>query len=74
MSVALLLHNSKRKKSNFRSPAHDLLWANLRVQLHLPPIDLAMEPWFIIPVISDILYGYILWGTEDGKKYTGMAC
>ena len=49
MSVALLLRNDpKRKKSNFRSPAplsaHDLFWANLRVQHHLPPLDLAWSP------------------------------
>ena len=50
MPVALLLRNDpKRKKSNFRSPAvwlpaHDLFWANLRVQLHLPPLDLAWNP------------------------------
>ena len=25
-------------------PAHDLFWANLRVQLHLPPLDLASNP------------------------------
>ena len=25
-------------------PAHDLFWANLRVQLHLPPLDLAWNP------------------------------
>ena len=44
----LLRNNSKRKKSNFRSPApppaHALFWANLRVQLHLPPLDLAWNP------------------------------
>ena len=49
MSVAQLLRNNpKRKKSNFRSPAplpaHDLFWANLRVQLHFPPLDLAWNP------------------------------
>ena len=32
-------------------PTHDLFWANLRVQLHLPPLDLLifwsrLEPWF----------------------------
>ena len=54
-SVALLLtnnlDNSKRKKSNIRSPAHlpthDLFWANLKVQLHLPPLrslDLLISP------------------------------
>ena len=25
-------------------PAHDLFWANLRVQLHLPPLDLTWNP------------------------------
>ena len=50
MSVALLLRkNPKRKKSNFRSPApppytHDLFWANLRAQLHLPPLNIAWNP------------------------------
>ena len=57
MSVALLLRNNpKRRKSNFRSPApppplppppppaHDLFWANLRVQPQLPPLDLAWNP------------------------------
>ena len=49
MSVALLLRNNpKRKKSNFRSPAplpcSSLLGYNLRVQLHLPPLDLAWKP------------------------------
>ena len=30
-------------------PAHDLFWANLKVQLHLPPLDLLISPgtlWF----------------------------
>ena len=42
MSVALLLrNNSKRKKSNFlHLPIHDLFWVNLKVQLHIPPLDL----------------------------------
>ena len=53
MSAALPLRNSsKRKKSNFRSPApppytHDFFWANLKVQLHLPPLrslDLLTSP------------------------------
>ena len=45
MSVALLLKNNlRRKKSNFRSPAPPPCWANVRVQLHLPPLDLAWNP------------------------------
>jgi len=56
MSVALLLmnnlDNSKRKRGSicsaqFHLPTHDLFWANLRVQLHLPPLrslDLAWNP------------------------------
>ena len=56
MSVALLLmnnlDNSKRKRgsicsAHFHLPTHDLFWANLRVQLHLPPLrslDLAWNP------------------------------
>ena len=55
MSVALLLmnnlDNSMQKMSNLLSPApppiHDLLWANLRVQPHLPPLrylDLLIPP------------------------------
>ena len=46
MSVSLLLtnnlDNSKQKRSNLLSPAPPpysyLFWANLRVQLHLPPL------------------------------------
>ena len=30
--------------AQFHLPAHDLFWANLRVQLHLPPLDLACNP------------------------------
>ena len=51
MSVALLLtnnlDNSKQKMSNLVSPTHNLFWANLRVQLHLPPLrslDLLISP------------------------------
>ena len=55
MSVALLLtnnlDNSKQKTSNFSAqlhlPTHDLFWAKLRVQLHLPPLrslDLLISP------------------------------
>ena len=51
MSVALLLmnnlDNSKQKRSNLLSPARDLFWANLRVQLHLPALkslDLLISP------------------------------
>ena len=46
MSVALLLrNNSKRNKSKTFAAqlhllTHDLFWANLKVQLHLPPLDL----------------------------------
>ena len=48
MSVALLLrNNSKRKKSTFAAQlhlsAHHVFWANSRVQLHLPPLDLALN-------------------------------
>ena len=55
MSVAPLLtnnlDNSKQKTSNLLSPlhlpTHDLFWANVRVQLHLPPLrslDLLISP------------------------------
>ena len=56
MSVAPLLtnnlDNSKQKTSTTCSaqlhlPTHDLFWANVRVQLHLPPLrslDLAWNP------------------------------
>ena len=57
MSVAPLLNEqlgatSKQKTSNLLSPApppstHDLFWAKVRVQLHLPPLrslDLAWNP------------------------------
>ena len=50
MSAALLLRNNpKRKKSTtfaaqLHLPAHDLFWANLRVQLHLSPLDIAWNP------------------------------
>ena len=55
MSVAPLLtnnlDNSKQKTSNLLSPApppyFDLFWANLKVQLHLPPLrslDLLISP------------------------------
>ena len=50
MSVALLLtnnlDNSKQKTSNLHLPTH-LFWANMRVQLHLPPLrslDLMISP------------------------------
>ena len=59
MSVALLLRNNpKRKKSNFRSPAppppaHDFFCrADLRVQLHLPSLDLAWNPVIREPTVS----------------------
>ena len=36
------LDNSKQKRSNLSAqlhlPTHDLFWANLKVQLHLPPL------------------------------------
>ena len=57
MSVAPLLtnnlDNSKQKTSNLLSPApprcstHDLFWAKVRVQLHVPPLrslDLLISP------------------------------
>ena len=57
MSVALLLtnnlDNSKQRcptcSAQLHLPAHDLFWANLRVQLHLPPLrslsfDLVWNP------------------------------
>ena len=44
-SVALLLRKTQSERSpNFAAhlllPAHDLFWANLRAQLHLPPVDM----------------------------------
>ena len=47
MSVAPLLSNNlqQRRSPTFAAqlhlPAHDLFWANLRVQHYLPPLDLA---------------------------------
>ena len=66
MSVALLLRNNpKQKKSNFRSPAppHDLFWANLRVQLHLPPLDLAWNP-VCVNERAPVLILYVLFGSH----------
>ena len=46
-------------------PAHDLFWANLRVQLHLPPLDLAWDPAYsgynLLPplVESVIVLGFL---------------
>ena len=34
----------QRSQPSSTAPAHDLFWANLRVQLHLPPLDLAWNP------------------------------
>ena len=46
----------KQKKSNFQSPAPppalELFWANLRVQHHLPPLDLAWTLFFCFFVFS----------------------
>ena len=66
MSVTLLLwNNPKRKKSNFRSPAppHDLFWANLRVQLHLPPLDLAWNP-VCVNERAPVLILHVLFGSH----------
>ena len=70
MSVTLLLRNSsKRKKFNFRSPApppkHDLFWVNLKVQLHLPPLDLLISPGTFINTThhSSTLLNFCLAGT-----------
>ena len=49
MSVALLTAvqeqpEAKEVAAQLHLHAHDLFWANLRVQLHLPPLDLAWNP------------------------------
>ena len=36
----------------FHLPAHDLFWANLRVQLHLPPLDLAWNAKYVIDGVA----------------------
>ena len=70
MSVAPLLtnnlDNSKQKTSNLLSPApppyYDLFWANLRVQLHFPPLrslDLLISP------------GTLCYTLRHGLIYTG---
>ena len=47
MSVAPLLRNNLKQRGSptfaaqLHLTAHDLFWANLRVQHHLPPLDLA---------------------------------
>ena len=42
MSVALLLTNNSKRSPAFAAqlhlPTHDIFWANLKVQLHLPPL------------------------------------
>ena len=59
MSVALLLINNLDNSSKgsptfiaqLHIPTHDLFWANLRVQLHLPPLrslDLLISPGTLI--------------------------
>ena len=35
-------------------PAHDLFWANLRVQLHLPPLDQAWNPVGRTPTLQGL--------------------
>ena len=68
MSVALLLTNnltwttrSKRRptcSAQLHLPAHDLFWANLRVQLHLPPLrslDLLISPGTQIETVFMLL-------------------
>ena len=47
MSVALLLTNNLDNLKQLHLPTHDLFWAKLRVQLHLPPLrslDLLISP------------------------------
>ena len=81
MSVAPLLtnnlDNSKQKTSNLLSPApchlptHDLFWAKVRVQLHLPPLrslDLLISPGTLEQVFC---CGYCLYNESlrDTRQY-----
>ena len=60
MSVALLLRNNSKRKSptcsaQLHLPTHDLFWANLKVQLDLPPLGLLifwsrLETWVHGPI------------------------
>ena len=47
--------------AQLRLPVHDLFWANLKVQLHLPPLDLLifwshLEPWVAFAVDRTFKY------------------
>ena len=49
MPFALLLRKTRSERSptfvaQLHLPAQDLFWANLRVQLYLPPLELAWNP------------------------------
>ena len=69
MSVALLLTNNLDNSSNgsptflaqHHLPTHDLFWANLRVQLHLPPVR---SPGLLISP------GTLVWGLKGRVFYT----
>ena len=54
-------------------PAHDLFWANLRVQLDLPPLDLAWNPGFVIVWVTPVVLFtclYWLWWPWPNVKVT----
>ena len=80
MSVALLLmnklDNSKQKGSKtaqLHLPTHDLFWANLRVQLHLPPLrslDLLISPGTLtLAFESGYNYSLLLLCATDSAGY-----
>ena len=80
MSVALLLmnklDNSKQKGSKtaqLHLPIHDLFWANLRVQLHLPPLrslDLLISPGTLtLAFESGYNYSLLLLCATDSAGY-----
>ena len=75
MSVALLLRNNPKRKcpifaAQLYLPAHELFWANLRVQLHLIPHDLAWNPVYKYCIFSAFIHLKEPASTAWRNKYT----
>ena len=71
MSVALLTAvqeqpEAKEVAAQLHLHAHDLFWANLRVQLHLPPLDLAWNPVMCVSshFLVSIVIVFSIWGSS----------
>ena len=82
MSVALPWRNNSNERSltfaaQLHLPAHDLFWANVRVQLHHPPLDLAWNPGFpanrarFYHQVSGLLGKNRLWSLQPARRRLG---